>query len=209
MKNKLVKLTTILYFGAIWGILEASLGYVLHFVPALISGTIMFPIASVILYRSYKALNSKVALLGVGFIAAVIKSVNFFMPSISIWKTINPMISIVVESLFVLAVISLLDKNNHVAKVVALPIASIGWRGVFLGTLAIQSLLTGFSAPQITSFGSMANFALYYGVISGFIATALFYLNLLWDKQIKFQFKKQPILALPLLALAIVLTIVL
>ncbi len=50
--NKKELWTTIVFFGGLWGgLLEATLGYVLHLVPAYISGIIMFPIALGLLAR--------------------------------------------------------------------------------------------------------------------------------------------------------------
>jgi len=65
-------LFTIIFYGSIWGILEATLGYVLHLVPTFISGLIMFPIATFILVRAYQVLGSKKSILYIGLIAAAI-----------------------------------------------------------------------------------------------------------------------------------------
>ena len=85
MENKKIKLfTQIIFYGALWGFLEATLGYVLHWIPTLIAGTIMFPIASVILLRAYNKTKSKSALLYIGLVAATIKSIDLLLPSFSV-----------------------------------------------------------------------------------------------------------------------------
>jgi len=209
MNKKLSTFVSILYFGAIWGILEASVGYVLHLLPVLIAGTIMFPIGAVILFRAHQVTQSKKALIGVGAVAAAIKAINLFMPLPTIWKAINPMLSIVFESLLVLAVIGLLAKDNHVAKVAALPIASVGWRVGFLFALYVESWFTHTMSSQITSLSAMASFALYSGLISGLMATALFYIVDFLGKRVKGTFAKKPIISFGLFAIAIVLTVLL
>ena len=116
MKDKKIKLiSAIIFYGAIWGFLEATLGYSLQYLPSIISGTIMFPIATVILINAYNKTGSRVALLYIGVIAASIKAVDFFMPFISVGKTFNPMIAIIVESFLVVAVVTYLtsDKITH------------------------------------------------------------------------------------------------
>lgn len=209
MKKSLKHLAFILYFGSIWGILEASLGYALHSVTILISGSIMFPIAAVILVRAYKERPSRLDLVWIGMIAAIIKSSNFFLPQLSIWKTINPMISIVVEALMVIAVISLLEKQSVVTKIVALPIASIAWRAVFLFALYVQSLFTGFTASQISTLSNMVDFAIISGLFSGFLATGAFFLNALLSKQTTFQLRSNLALSSALFTVSVALTVVL
>ena len=108
MKNKGIKFwSVILFYGSLWGIVEASVGYVLHFLPALIAGTILFPFASIMLYKTYKDTQSKSAMLAVGIVAAAIKALNFLMPIANPFKVINPMVSIVLEALVVMAFVTL------------------------------------------------------------------------------------------------------
>ena len=65
MKN-LDKISMIVFFGAIWGLVEATIGYALHLLPALIAGSVMFPIVMFILYHAYKSLSSRKAIFFVG-----------------------------------------------------------------------------------------------------------------------------------------------
>lgn len=161
----------VLFYGSVWGILEATLGHVLHFIPATIAGTIMFPIAGLILYKAYQKLQSRFALIYVGTVAAAIKSIDLLLPQYSIFKTINPMISILLESLVVVAVVNLLVSNSYVKKGIALPVASIGWRVLFLSWMGYQFLTTGFQAPMIASFDAGFEFIIISGLLSGTIAT--------------------------------------
>ncbi|MBU1145818.1 MAG: hypothetical protein KJ971_08225 [Firmicutes bacterium] len=207
--NKLNKISTILFYGAIWGILEASLGYVLHFVPTFIAGTIMFPIVSVLLVRAYAKTNSKASLVFIGLVASFIKGINLFMPQYSIWKTINPMISIVVESILVLAVIQIISKDKPLQTFVALPLVSIGWRVLFLANLGIQFLANGYLATQISGIYPAFEFVILSGIVSGVIGVSLLVINSLWNKKIKLSVSIKPVLSFITFALAIVITILL
>ena len=204
--NKNLKLAIqVLFYGSIWGALEASIGHVLHFIPATIAGSIMFPIAGLILYKAYNKTNSKVALFYIGLVAAVIKSVDFLLPQLSIYKTINPMISIILESLVVVAVISILTSPSLEKKYIALPIASLSWRTLFIAWMGLQSVLTGNVAPYIKDISLGFEFVVISGLISGVMASILIY----FDSLVRFSFKKldySPYIASFIFIIACILT---
>ena len=177
MSKKIKLLTTVVFFGSIWGLLEATIGHVLHFIPATIAGSIMFPIAAFILYKTYKKTDSKAALFYVGLVAAMIKSVDLLLPSLSIYKTINPMISILLESLVVVAVITLVISKKPQLSYTALPIASIAWRSIFIGYMGIQFAVTGNLAPYIKTLQAGVNFVIIGGLLSGALASLLIFLD--------------------------------
>lgn len=204
--NKKIKLfTQILFYGSLWGLIEATLGHVLHFIPITIAGSIMFPIAGFILYKAYQKTESKAAIFYIGFIAAMIKSVDFLLPQISIYKTINPMLSIMLEALAVVLVVTMITSKKPANKYLALPIASISWRTLFIGWMTFQFILTGNLAPYIQSYSAGFTFVIISGVISGVLASALLYV----DSKVKFTFKRfeySPYLATFLFAVALLAT---
>lgn len=171
MNKKL--LVQILFYGSLWGILEATLGHVLHYIPATIAGAIMFPIAGGILYKAYDATKSKGALMYVGAVAAMIKSIDLLLPQFTIYKTINPMISILLESLVVVLVVRLLISENPVNKYTALPVASISWRVVFALWMFFLHTTTGLNVPYIKTLAATINFVVISGLLSGVMATGL------------------------------------
>jgi len=201
----------IIFFGAIWGIIEASVGYLLHSLPVsiFISGTVLFPIVSYILYKAYKVTNSKTALLSIGVIAAAIKSVNFFLPFGSPFKIINPMLAIVMETLVVLVVITMLNKDDLKSKVTGFVVASIGWRLLYLSFNGIQYLSNGFQSDYILSFQAAIQFALLFALISAAVGVAILYIDSAIVKKTKVSlFKKiNPVISLATLAIAIALTL--
>ncbi|MDO9628900.1 MAG: hypothetical protein Q7I99_03280 [Acholeplasmataceae bacterium] len=200
-------LAYIIFFGALWGILEATLGYVLQFLPPLVSGSVMFPIAATLMILTYNHTKSKSAMIYVAMIAASIKSINFFMPGLLPIKTYNPMIAIMLQSLVMVAVIPLLQKKNVLTVITGIALLGFSWRLLFLGNIAINNLLTGFQFVQLQSFSSMMLFVFLFGMIE-FLVLALFFYTILLSKQrINFVFKPPMILSLSCYAVAVLLTI--
>lgn len=177
MNKKLKLFTQIIFFGSIWGILEATLGYVLHFVPLFISGTIMFPIASYVLYKGYQKTQSRFSLFYMAVVASTIKAVDLLLPQFSYFKTINPMISILLEGLVVVLIANLLISKKPVNKYLALPIASVSWRVLYTAYMGLQFAITGFVAAQISSPAAFIEFTVLAGLFSGLIASTLLYLD--------------------------------
>ena len=164
-----------LFFGSLWGILEATLGHVLHFIPATIAGAVMFPIAGAILYKAYNKTESIQSLFYIGIIAAMIKSVDLLLPQLSIYKTINPMISILMESLVVVLVMSFLVSKNPMKKYSALIIASVSWRSIFVLWMYIVYLNTGMMAPYLATTSGIIDFVIITGLLSGVFASGIIF----------------------------------
>lgn len=171
--NKKQYVITILFYGAMWGLLEATVGHLLHFIPATIAGSIMFPIASLVLYKTYQKTSSTRALFYVALIAAAIKSVDFLLPALSIYKTINPMISIVLEGLMVVAVIGMITSQQQTMQIGGWMTASISWRVLFVLWMGLQYVLTGNLAPFIADTTLLLQFVLVSGVISGLFTVVM------------------------------------
>jgi len=210
MNNKLLKqLSIIVFYGAIWGIVEASVGYVLHFLPALIAGTIMFPFATIILYRTYKASQNQWSVLGVGFIAVLIKSLNFLMPFNNAFKIINPMISIVLESLVLMVVMKSLSQSKWMTKISLVSVSSLLWRGLFLGYLGIQALTSGYIAIQISSIDEVVSFLIIAGLMSALMSVVLLSVFSIPKKLKDTLLPITPVVSLLTLGAAVVLTILL
>jgi hypothetical protein len=171
--NRLEFVVKIVFFGALWGLVEATLGYALHILPALIAGSIMFPIVMVILYQAYKSLDSRKAILFVGFVAILIKSSNLLLPFLFPAKTINPMIAMFIQTLLAFAFIPNLSSSSIVKKVVILTGISVTWRLGMIGYYAINYSLTSFLDFRIANFDSALAFVLFEGLISGAFAIIL------------------------------------
>lgn len=112
-KRTLKILFSVLLFGGLWGILEATLGTLLHmpFVPGtmfLASTTIMVPIAYFLMGACYKRTETFRSVFYMGVLAAAIKSLSCLIFHMSF----NPVYHILLESLFMgLALLAIRPKK--------------------------------------------------------------------------------------------------
>jgi len=203
--NKNIILTTI-FFGAIWGILEASLGYLLQFLPPLVSGSIMFPIGATILTITYLNTKSKQSIIWVGVIAATIKSINFFMPGLLPIKTYNPMIAIMLQSLVMVGVCYLIDLKKVSYNILGLAAASILWRVLFYVNITINHTLTGFRFPQLVSQTATFEFIFTYGILGSLFAIVLYGITLLINMNFVILYRPKIYVSVAMLILAFTLT---
>lgn len=199
-------LSTIIFFGAIWGLLEATLGYLLQFLPPLISGAIMFPIGAAILLYVSKNTESKSALLAVGFVAALIKAINFFMPGLPPIKTYNPMIAIMMQSIMVLITLHLFEKKTFLSSVLSLGLASFAWRLLFLVNLSVNRMITSMSFQQLASPNSMMSFVLINGLIGLLIIGIILGIIHLLHQSMTIKHKPSLWISSALFAMALVIT---
>lgn len=120
-----------LFFGGIWGITEATLGYLLNLSTIGISGCIMFPIGYCILRKAYKKSNNLSVIFYSSLIAGIIKLVNLFMPISHPVKVINPAFAIVLEGLSVMALVAWSVKKNKEIGFSSALLAGFSWRIIY------------------------------------------------------------------------------
>jgi hypothetical protein len=209
MMSKKDLLKSIVYFGAIWGIIEATLGYVLQFLPPLVSGSVMFPIAATIMVSAYFATKNKKAIFYVALVAASIKAVNFLLPGLMPIKTYNPMIAILLQSIIVFVAIAIYEKRGLPHVITSFVVASIGWRILFLANITINNALTGFNFPQLRSLETMVSFTLYQGLIGALFLSIIYTIYYFLRHRINLYFKPTWVVSLPLVVLAVILTFLL
>jgi len=196
MKNKTL-VANIILFGAIWGLLEASLGYALQFLPPLFSGSIMFPIAGIIMYWAYRNTDSKASIVYVALIAASIKAINFVMPGLPPIKTYNPMIAIMLQSLAMVLIVTLTEKNHPAYGFLGIGLVAVLWRSLFIVNITINHALTGFPFTQLASPQTILSFILLYGVLEAGLLALAYGIKLVVKDRVNLTFK-------PHLALSIV-----
>jgi len=96
-------LSLVLFYGGLWGLAEATLGYLLHFLPSGVAGMIMFPVAFYFMFNLYKTTGLQSAVIMAGCVAAGIKLTGLAIPYPSLMSVINPAVSILLESLVIFA----------------------------------------------------------------------------------------------------------
>ena len=94
----MVNFYAILLYGSLWGIIESTLGYLLHLTPFHIGSLIWLPLSTYFMLRVYKVTGKKSSIIYISLLSSLIKMLNMFLPG-SIDKVINPAISIMCEGI--------------------------------------------------------------------------------------------------------------
>lgn len=150
MKNQGKKITVALFWGSLWGLAEATFGYLAHLLTVLpgISGFIMFPIGFYFMSRAYREYGKSCIIIGTALVAMSIKLVDLLMPGVNPLRTINPAVFIILEALAVVVVLGLTKTDIMRFRFTGTILASVLWRAVFVGyafLLESFSLTTGFT----------------------------------------------------------------
>ena len=187
----------VLFFGALWGLAEATLGFVLHVSAASIAGFLMFPVGFAIMWQARERTDSVYAPMQVAAVAAGIKLVNlFFAP---MWMTVfNPAAAILLEGLFVTV---LLRKGNRLSPISCL-LVTYGWRLGYLAILLIQ-LNFGFTLRLLQ--GGMASVLPFVTIDAGVNALMIF---LIAKTSRRLGFEMKPGWVGATLAAAVIVTVV-
>lgn len=126
-------LFTVLIWGGLWGIFEATVGYLLHLLPFSVGWLIWYPVACFFMYNVYRRARRIEAVVFVGVLSACIKLLNLFLPG-RIDRVLNPAVSIVFEALALAAVLWVANrffaekKRNHLVKALSILCMNVGWR---------------------------------------------------------------------------------
>jgi hypothetical protein len=158
-KNTIKMISAALFSGAIWGLIEATLGYIIHFIPTVsisISGAILFPIGLYFMYIAYEKTRRIETILYVGLITAMIKLSDFLLPvihhglTVPMVKIVSPAIAIIFEASFVYIVLYNIHGDILKFNFWHAVIAAVSWRILFV---AYQSVLfiTGISKSFINA----------------------------------------------------------
>jgi hypothetical protein len=99
---------TALFFGAVWGLAEATLGHLLHLVRVLgLPGLVMVPLGVWITARTAARSRSAAAVFLAGLVAAFLKLLDLFIPGTDLLALSRPIQAILLEALAVAAWVEL------------------------------------------------------------------------------------------------------
>jgi hypothetical protein len=144
------KIKEILFFGALWGLAEASLGYLLHWLPFGIAGAVMLPIGAFVLQQAWQRSIGYGGLAAVTAVAAMIKSVDFFLPLHSPLSVLNPMTAILLQGLVLSLLIHKLENSSRFSLAFA---AAFAWITLF--TLAQATIIKPSAGLFLSSFNEI------------------------------------------------------
>ncbi|MGE5373040.1 MAG: hypothetical protein ACM3QZ_13775 [Solirubrobacterales bacterium] len=196
----------IVFWGALWGLTEATVGYFLHLLPVNIGWLFWFPIAFFFMARAWRDSGRPEAAFGAALLAASVKLTNL-MNAVPVDRVINPAAAIVFEGLGVYAVFYLLSRSKQWRRnpLTLSFAASLAWRALF----AVYLLLipTNWPPPgQLTGLGPFLNFLLFE---SGVNALCIWPVLILTPRRRShLQLAVLPVAAVVLLGLSIVAQLV-
>jgi len=124
----------ILLFGGMWGVAEATLGYLLHFLPTGISGMVMFPIGFYFMFNAFKSTGKESAIFMTAMVAAGLKCVDLLIPANTFLKVSNPALSIILESLVVFGFVTFYREKQYFQPAA---LVSLGWIFLFIISQAL------------------------------------------------------------------------
>ena len=144
--NRQSTVLTVLAFGALWGIFEATVGYCLHLLPAVPGWLIWYPMACAFMGAAYLKTKRESAILSVALISALIKLLNLLMP-VRIDRVINPAVSILFEAIAMIAAVIVMcrlsqdKRKGALLKGAAVLGMNTTWRLLYIAYI-------GFLVPQ-------------------------------------------------------------
>ena len=128
----------VLFFGGLWGICEATVGFLVHLLLPGMGWVFYFPLAYGFMRGAYRQTGKTSAVLACAILSAAIKLINLPMSPRPDY-VINPAVSIVLEGLAVcLALRWVREKERLIMRRGLLPIlTSAAWRGMYLAYLLL------------------------------------------------------------------------
>jgi hypothetical protein len=138
------KAIQIVYWGSLWGIAEATLGYVLHLAAIQLPGVpgfVMFPVAFYFMRKAYLATGKADAVFRVALVAALVKCCDFLIQGNIPIRIFNPALSILLEGLAVALVFAYAERRRFAVGFASIFSMGFLWRTVFLVYLFLISLI--------------------------------------------------------------------
>ena len=194
-------LATIVFWGSLWGIAEASLGNLLHLAAIALPGLpgfLMFPIAVFFMKKVFDSTGRVWSIFHIAVIAAAIKMVDFLLPVYIPIRIINPAISILLEGLVVACTYRIYIARRRSLTWPATFSMGAAWRTIFLGYLFVISRF-GLPAALIT-YGILVS--LRFVILESFVNSLIIYAFLRWG-HFKLQLQVRPNWAAGALLLAL------
>ncbi len=194
-------LVTIVFWGSLWGIAEASLGNLLHLAAIAIPGLpgfLMFPVAFFFMHKVFDATGRIGSIFHIAGIAAAIKMADFLLPVYLPIRIINPAICILLEGLAVAGVYRIYVTRGQSLTGPATFFMGAAWRTIFLGYLFVISRF-GLPAALVTE---GIQVSLRFVILESFVNSLIIYACLRWG-HFKLQLEARPHWAAGALLLAL------
>lgn len=198
----------ILFYGALWGVLEATLGWALKFLPGFVSGSVMFPLALGIMLLAWRKMGDRRSIFIIAVIASLIKLVDLILPGLPPVRTINPAIAILLEGAVVALLIPVIQKSGLANRVLGAAGMNFLWRTGFLVYVSVLQLAFGVPVGILRSFASAMSFLLLYGGLGTILSVLVIQLEA-WNPDRRPELTAPIRIAIPLFAIALGLQVIL
>lgn len=184
----------ILLWGALWGIFEATAGYLLHLISFGMGWLVWYPVACFFMANVYRATNKISSILWMGLLCSSIKLLNLMLPG-RIDKVVNPSVSIVLEAAAMAAAICVFqqmktgESKSLLQKAAMVLFMNTGWRLLYLLYLLfiVPDWMREISVVAVT--GKCVNYFVVQNLMTGVFITAGYHFKgfllrpVLWAEQ--------------------------
>ncbi len=157
-------ISLIVFWGAAWGTIEATLGTLLHAADFNMGWLLWFPIAFYFMNKVYKLTGKCESIILISIIAASIKLIDLALP-IRIDKVVNPSASILLEGLVVFITFKIMNKYSNLFKfkILEFTVICLSWRILYaVYVLFLPSWMVAIS--PIRGFAPFFRFLLLEGI---------------------------------------------
>lgn len=159
--------SAVVFWGSLWGLIEATIGYGLHLLHIRgVTSFFLFPMACYYMDKVRKQASSQWAILYMALLAAGIKLLDFFIPGNDPIRIIFPSIAIVLEGMAVFGAFMFVEKKERKFGYLEALFVSSAWRIVFtllqFATLPQAKVPSSQSVIKFIIVDSLVNSALIY-----------------------------------------------
>ncbi len=206
-------INVILFWGGIWGLVEATLGYVLHMIPISVGWCLWFPLAFFFMNKVYKHTEKPISVIYTSLLVAAIKFVNIMLPG-SINRVVNPAVAIILEGTVVFIFYIIANKYRHTSEVRYLDTlgVSLAWRIFYIFYVLVMPLSIIKSSPVTEGTKALANFL----ALESLVNSIIIYFYMIVIPKIVRKYGKEsskdnrinlfrPVISLPLILIVVIL----
>lgn len=180
-----VTILTIIVWGTLWGMFEATIGYLLHRVSFGYSWVIWYPVACYFMSNVYRKTGRVSSIAYTGLLCAAMKLLNLFLPG-RIDRVVNPALSIVFESVALAGMVLVVKglrkekQNSPSIKALAALMMNTGWRALFAFYLLF---LVPDWIRDISVISSVEKFTPFF-ITQNLITSALIFMGYQWKQAV-------------------------
>ncbi|GEM_PF-663752 len=195
---------SIMVIGSLWGMAEATLGYLAHVISLFtfygVSGMLMSAVALYFMRMAVKTTQKTSSIFYVSIIAASIKLFDLFLPFLPVTKTINPAIAILAEGLAVTVAYNVFFSSKKFFS--AALFTGIGWRVLYTAKIALLGIIfTGSYSLPVPALNYVLSFIIAQGILNGLILYPVFKTEKIYE--LKGELAYRPEFAIISVALAV------